>query len=94
MTATTLIDWAAAEQVAARLGARTRQLVAERDPDAVRNWAVRMVGECSAAGVSDVNWPRAASYLELGALVASAEEDHHDQPTEQLAQQAPGKGAT
>jgi hypothetical protein len=66
----TAIDWVAAERVADRLGAHTRNnLVAERDVDAIIAWALRLAAECGAADVSPVNWPRAASYLELAVLL-------------------------
>jgi hypothetical protein len=80
MTTATQINWAAAEHIASRLGALTRQLVDDRDPDAVREWALRMATECSADGTSDVNWPRAASYLELATLVRGEQQGDNDDP--------------
>jgi hypothetical protein len=61
MTTATTIDWAVVDYVAARLGAHTRRLVAERDPDAVFRWVERMSREHSG--------PASATYFELAMLV-------------------------
>jgi hypothetical protein len=70
------INWKAAEMVAERLGVHTRELVAARDADAVVEWALRMARD-SATG--SFNEPRAASYLELAALVGHQEEGDPDE---------------
>jgi hypothetical protein len=58
------IDWKAADQVAARCGARTRALTSDRDLDELRPWALRMSREHSG--------PAAATYYELAVLVGAA----------------------
>jgi hypothetical protein len=66
MKTTTTIDWVAVDEIAARLGARTRRLVADRDRDAVNEWGRRMAREHQG--------PAANTYLELAVLLAPAEE--------------------
>ena len=43
----------------------------------VRTWALRMAQQCSTPGNSETNWPRAATYLELAALVDHEQERDH-----------------
>jgi hypothetical protein len=64
---TNTIDWNAAVKLATVLGRRTLELVALRDADQAREWALQMASAhgSSAAG----NAPRAASYLELAVLL-------------------------
>ena len=61
-----VVDWNAAEHVADGLGIQTRKLVAERNDEAAREWALKMA---SAHNVYAGNGPRAASYLELAVLL-------------------------
>jgi hypothetical protein len=63
------IDWRAAATVAERLGLHTRNLVAGRDAEAVKSWALRLASECN----HGANKPRAASYLELAVLLGHVE---------------------
>ncbi len=70
-------DWTAAAAVAERLGLHTRGLVASRDTEAARSWALRMWRECDAGAY---NVPRAASYLELAVLLGHVEPER--QPDE------------
>jgi hypothetical protein len=63
----TNIDWDVAVNLANALGRRTLELVALRDADQAREWALQMA---SAHGSSSAgNAPRAASYLELAVLL-------------------------
>jgi hypothetical protein len=73
-TSITPIDWDAAEAIAQRLGARTRRLVADRDPDAIFAWAMQMHRECS----GDFNGPTAMTYYELAVLVGRPKIDQDD----------------
>src|SRR5580765_2775804 len=59
---TTTIDWDAATTVAAQLGIHTRNLVADGDADAAREWAFAM-------SLQHGNSLRAVSYLELAVLL-------------------------
>jgi hypothetical protein len=61
------VDWPRAERVADQLGAVTRELVANRDVDAIGDWALQMADECGQASLA--NGPRAASYFELAVFV-------------------------
>lgn len=67
MTSQTEINWKAVDRVAARLGAHTRALVAAGDTEEAIDWALKMGRE--AARSSEPNWPCAASYFELVALL-------------------------
>jgi hypothetical protein len=66
MSTTTTVDWEAVERVAAGLGVHTRHLVAERDPEAVRDWALKLAGENN---IYPGTQQRAASYHELAVCV-------------------------
>lgn len=66
-TTTETIDWAGADEIAARLGARTRRLVADRDAEAVIEWARRMGREHSG--------PAANTYVELAVLLEPRKEE-------------------
>jgi hypothetical protein len=66
------VDWKAAEHVADRLGIQTRKLVAGRDDEASREWALKM---SSAHNIYAGNGPRAASYLELAVLLGHVVEE-------------------
>jgi hypothetical protein len=68
------IDWAAADKVAAQLGAHTRGLVAGGDADVAREWALRM----SRVHVGEGNVLRALSYLELAVLTGHREKEADD----------------
>jgi hypothetical protein len=75
-------DWKAAEHAASGLGIHTRQLVAARDADAVREWALRLASECTTFSSTHYA-PRAASYLELAVLVGHVEPpEEPDKPEE------------
>jgi hypothetical protein len=65
-TTTDAINWDAAAELADALGRRTLRLVAERNPDAIIDWALEMARSSS---MSDYMGTRAASYLELAVLV-------------------------
>jgi hypothetical protein len=70
------VDWDAAVNVAEHLGRRTLTLVARRDADAVRSWALGMARQFdNYAG----HKARVASYLELAVLCG------HEQTTPELA---------
>jgi hypothetical protein len=71
------IDWEAADRVAERLGARTRELVAEREPESACLWTLRMAAETARFGTV-ANGPRAASYLELAVLLGHVAPDPFD----------------
>jgi hypothetical protein len=76
---TSRINWKAAERVAERLGVHTRELVAAHDADAVFEWALRMARDWT---TGSFNEPRAASYLELAALVGHHDEQEEGDPDE------------
>jgi hypothetical protein len=63
---TNSIDWDAAINIASGLGRRTLELVARRDIDGVREWALQMASACGSS--SAANGQRAASYFELAVL--------------------------
>ena len=69
MSASPTVDWEAAEAVAERLGAMTRKLVAERDVDAAKDWALRMARENDYG----MNALRSMSYHELSVLLGHSE---------------------
>jgi hypothetical protein len=73
-TETTDIDWAAAERLAARLGVRTRELVAERNAEEVRKWALQN----RRLNPGRNNIARSASYLELATLCGHEPPDTAD----------------
>jgi hypothetical protein len=60
-------DWAAAERVAGRLGAHSRELVASRDAEAVIAWALDMASD-NGNGRGPA---REAAYLELAGLAGN-----------------------
>jgi hypothetical protein len=68
------VDWKEADRVADVLGLITRELVAERNEEATREWALKMA---SAHNIYDGNSRRGASYLELAVLLG------HEVPTEE-----------
>jgi hypothetical protein len=68
-------NWNAAEQVSDRLGVQTRKLVAERDEETAREWALRMASQHHGPGISSTNESRAASYLELAVLLGHEPEE-------------------
>jgi hypothetical protein len=74
MSTTNTINWAAAERVAERLGVRTRELVAAKDPEAVQEWALQMSRAHDGSGY---NAQRSASYIELAVLVGHHEQEGH-----------------
>jgi hypothetical protein len=76
-TSITPVDWDAVEAIATRLGAHTRRLVADRDPDLIFAWASRMHRECG----GDFNAPTAMTYLELATLVGRPKIDENGQPS-------------
>jgi hypothetical protein len=63
------VDWNAADAVAAGLGLRTRQIVAERDPEAVQAWCRQM----ASAHAGGANALRSMSYAELAVLAGHRE---------------------
>ena len=65
-TATSRVDWKKAKSFADVLGIETRRLVASRDVEAARAWALRQARDHS---VFDGNELRAGSYLELAVLL-------------------------
>jgi hypothetical protein len=69
MTTTTTIDWPAADATAANLGLRTRQIVAERNAEAVKAWCLRMASEHGGGA----NALRSLSYFELAVLTGHRE---------------------
>jgi hypothetical protein len=76
------VDWPAAVALAETLGRRTLALVARRDPEAVRAWALQMASENN---VYPGTAARAASYLELAVLVGHVEleeREHREEDTE------------
>ncbi len=64
---TTEINWKAVDRVAARLGAHTRALVAAGDTEEAIDWALKMASQYGTG--NEANWPCAATYLELAALL-------------------------
>jgi hypothetical protein len=79
-TMNTAIDWNAAEAVAVLLGLHTRKLVAERDAEAVREWALRAARDHD---VGSHHVPRASSYFELAVLVGQSEPELPDELEEE-----------
>jgi hypothetical protein len=67
------IDWWAAIRVAERLGAHTRDLVAERDAPAVLEWSLQMARQYFDS--SSANGPRGLSYMELPVLMGHGVEE-------------------
>lgn len=67
------IDWEAAVAVAEQLGARTRMLVASKDADAAREWAIRMASDNSGTE------RRSLTYLELAVMLGHGRDEVREQ---------------
>jgi hypothetical protein len=79
VTSDEAVDWNAAADLADALGRRTLRLVAERNPEAIIEWTLRMARESSTSAYMAT---RAASYLELAVLVGHSAPERGATPTD------------
>jgi hypothetical protein len=66
---TVVVDWEAAEEIAERLGANTRRLVAGRHVEAAQEWSLRMARD----NTETRDPQRSLSYFELAVVLGHRE---------------------